>query len=92
MVEIISGNEFPGDRPLKMSFDIRVDGWVLYGVRVLQSEGRPAWVAMPQRTWKGPDGKTQYLPLVTPPPEVQEAIDKAVLLRFAEKMNEGSNA
>jgi hypothetical protein len=42
------------------SVEIGNTGWKLYDVRLIKEINKKAWVALPQTSWEGPDGKKHY--------------------------------
>ena len=61
------------------SAEAGAETFTLHGWRVIQQTGRRAWVAMPQRSWQGDDGRSRYSPVVELPAELRKRVSEAVL-------------
>lgn len=85
-VEILDMRLLEGDKPLRGFADVQIGDIVIREFRVIKENGKRAWVAAPQISWKGSDGHIQYKTIVTLRDEVKGRVDQVVLNRFTEEM------
>ncbi len=85
-IKVIELRFVQGDKPLRAFVDIQIGDWVIREWRVIKDNGKRPWVAPPQLSWRGPDGRIQYKTLITLPDELKGEIDQLILNRFTEEM------
>jgi hypothetical protein len=85
-IKIIELRPMPGDKPLRAFVDIQIGAWTIREWRVIKDNGKRPWVAPPQLSWKGPDGRIQYKTIVTLPDELKVEIDQVILNRYIGEM------
>jgi hypothetical protein len=85
-VRVLDLRILPGDKPLKAFCDLEIGDWTIREFRIIKENGRPYRVALPQLSWKAPDGQILYKTLITLPDELKGQIDFTVLKRFTEEM------
>jgi hypothetical protein len=56
-----------------------IGGLKINSCRVIQEEGKTAWVSLPQQEWTDREGKKKYSPIVEVPDHIKVAIQSAVL-------------
>lgn len=56
-----------------------IGGLKINSCRVIQEQGKTAWVSLPQQEWTDREGKKRYSPIVEVPDHVKAAIQEAVL-------------
>lgn len=72
-----------GKGNIKAFVDILLpEGISILDCRIVQQPGQTAWLAMPQTSWAGDDGKTRQKALVKLPPELQQVVQEAALEAF----------
>jgi len=65
--------------PLKAFASVDIGGrWKIHDCRVVQQDGKAAWVSLPQGSYER-DGKKRWYPIVEVPDTVKNAIQDAVL-------------
>ncbi len=70
--------EVKGKGNLRAMADVRVGRMLIRGCRVVQEEGKAAWVSMPVISWEE-DGETRYKTMLELPPDWKKAVSDAVL-------------
>ena len=78
--------------PLRAFADINVDGLIIRDFRVIKENGKRAWVAPPQASWKEDSGNIRYKTIITFPEELKEQIDRVILDRFWEQEGNGGRS
>lgn len=91
-IEILELRLLNGDRSLRAFVDLQIGDWIVREFRVIKENGKRPWVASPQTSWKDPEsGQIKYKTVITFPDELKGEIDRVVLNRFTEEM-ENKNA
>jgi hypothetical protein len=90
-IKILEFRFMNGGKALKAFCDIEINGWVIREWRVIKDNEKRPWVASPQLSWKGPDGRIQYKTIVTLPDELKGEIDRIILNRFTEEMEKSKS-
>jgi DNA-binding cell septation regulator SpoVG len=81
-VKVTALHRLSSTGPLRGYVDVEFDGWEIRDMRIVQQEGKAAWIAPPQKSWKTPTGETKYTPLVVIPPDAKKQIESAVLAEW----------
>lgn len=81
-IKVIEIRLMDGDKPLRAFVDVQIGDWIVREWRVVKENGKRPWVAPPQISWKGPDGRIQYKTIITLPDELKGEIDRVILNRF----------
>lgn len=77
---------------LKAFVSVRVGGVTIHDMRVIQQDGKSAWVACPQK--EIPDksgGKSKYFPIVEFTDDLKERVSDAVLAEWGNYNGDGSD-
>ena len=90
-IKILELRLLPGDKPLRAFVDVQLGQWIIREWRVIKDNGKRVWVAPPQLSWKGPDGRIQYKTIVTLPDELKGEIDRIILNRYIGEMEKEAN-
>jgi len=64
---------------LRAFCSVLIGGLKIHSVRIVQEDGKAAWVSLPQQEWTGQDGKKRYAPIVEVPDHIKAAIQESVL-------------
>jgi DNA-binding cell septation regulator SpoVG len=64
---------------LRAFCSVTIGGLKINSCRVIQEDGKSAWVSLPQQEWKDREGKKRYSPVVEAPDHIKAAIQDAVL-------------
>jgi DNA-binding cell septation regulator SpoVG len=90
-ISVIELRRLDGDKPLKAFVDLQMGDMIIREWRVIKNNGQRFWIAPPQLSWKGPDGRIQYKTIVTLPDELKGQVDFEVLKAFNGEMEKQSN-
>jgi len=80
---------------LRAFADIQYGEFIFRDLRVIKENGKRAWVAAPQTTWKEDSGNIRYKTVITFPEETKQQIDRVILDRFwelEERVNGSANS
>lgn len=64
---------------LRAFCSVVIGGLKINSLRIIQEEGKAAWVSLPQQEWTAQDGKKHYSAIVEVPDTIKRAIQDAVL-------------
>jgi DNA-binding cell septation regulator SpoVG len=80
-IEVSNLRPVPNSGAVRAFADVDIGGKLtVYGCKVVQDGDKRPWVAMPDRSYEGPDGKTRYAPHVKIEDEtLRTAVTTAVL-------------
>ncbi len=71
------------EKPLKAFADAQVGTWIVRDWRIIQQNGKRAYVMAPQLSWKDPaTSEIKYKTILTIPAEEKQQIDVAILSAF----------
>ena len=71
---------------LRAIVDFAINESEFYSWRVIQEEGKKAWVSSPQESWDGEDGKKHYKPLVKLQPGLMKIVSERLLNEYNENL------
>lgn len=69
---------------LRAFADVSIGALKIFGVRVIEPNGKSPWVSLPQQESTGPDGTKKYRPIIEVPDQIKLAIQTAVLEAWRE--------
>jgi DNA-binding cell septation regulator SpoVG len=58
---------------------IKVGGLIIHDVRIVQEEGKEAWICSPQVSWTAPDGTRKYKPILEFPDKWKSPLRDVVI-------------
>ena len=69
--------------PLKGFASVNINGKIkIHDCRIVQQDGQQAWVALPQNSYEGQDGKKKYYSIIEVSDALKEAIQTAILAEW----------
>jgi len=89
-IEILEIRLQNNGKALKAFVDLCLDGITVRDFRVIQEHKRRLWVACPQISWRGKEGKIKYKTIITFPDDLKGLIDLAVLNAYQREMEKES--
>lgn len=85
-IEVLEIRLLLGNRPFKAVADVKIGDWIIRDFRIIQAEGKSAWVTPPQSSWRLGDGAMTHKTLVKLPDDIEAEVSRAILKRFQEKV------
>lgn len=84
-IKVVGFRLMSDERPLRAFVDVQLGDWIIREWRVIKENGKRPWIAPPQISWKGLDGRIQYKTIITLPDELKGQIDFVALKHFTEE-------
>jgi DNA-binding cell septation regulator SpoVG len=74
---------------LRAYVSLKVGGLIIHEVRIVQQEGKKAFIAPPTTTWTAPDGTRKYHPILEFPDKWKTPLTEVIIAAWADFLETG---